>query len=283
MLSRNFLLFLGVSSYVDSVIPLYGFTIPSDFAQTSALHSIEALTALYIEHMKRTQPRGPYRLAGYSLGCGLAYEMASQLLGAGETVEYLGLIDGSRFGQPYLDDDAVLSQEVVEHLDMSRGVERQYHRVHDAGLRWFIDAIKTELRITTEMPLITPAQLQAHQKKYAVLYPGRDYDEGALTTLVAYLNNAHALSVISLRQRTTQPIDIPVQLFTSEFTRTNSPESSKVSDTVADDWRELMTDLQHQVIGGDHNTIMTEPLVNELANRIVAALDFQVKAIGKSQ
>jgi thioesterase domain-containing protein len=42
--------------------------------------------------IRKIQPSGPYRLAGWSLGGTVAHEMAHQLLGSGESVEFLGLI-----------------------------------------------------------------------------------------------------------------------------------------------------------------------------------------------
>jgi thioesterase domain-containing protein len=53
----------------------------------------ETTAAHYIGEMRSVQPRGPYRLIGHSLGGQIAYEMAQQLARAGETVEFLGLID----------------------------------------------------------------------------------------------------------------------------------------------------------------------------------------------
>ena len=59
----------------------------------------EAAAAHYIEEMRTVQPHGPYRLLGHSLGGQIAYEMAQQLARAGETVEFLGLIDTDAPGQ----------------------------------------------------------------------------------------------------------------------------------------------------------------------------------------
>ncbi|MDE9558209.1 hypothetical protein KKJ06_23295, partial [Xenorhabdus bovienii] len=42
---------------------------------------------------KAVRPEGPYRIYGYSSGGVLAYAIAQQLLNAGETVDFLGLID----------------------------------------------------------------------------------------------------------------------------------------------------------------------------------------------
>lgn len=41
------------------------------------------------------QSEGPYRIAGYSFGACVAFEMCSQLQAQGRTVDYLFLFDGS--------------------------------------------------------------------------------------------------------------------------------------------------------------------------------------------
>ena len=43
--------------------------------------------------MRKVRPHGPYLLCGYSFGGVVAYEMACQILAAGEEVEFLGLVD----------------------------------------------------------------------------------------------------------------------------------------------------------------------------------------------
>ncbi len=50
-------------------------------------------SARYLAAIRAVQPQGPYRLAGWSFGGMVAYEMARMLLVAGEEVGYLGLID----------------------------------------------------------------------------------------------------------------------------------------------------------------------------------------------
>jgi thioesterase domain-containing protein/acyl carrier protein len=55
--------------------------------------SIEKTAAAYIELIRSIRPTGPYLLAGYSFGGLVAYEMAKQLVAAGESVPYLALFD----------------------------------------------------------------------------------------------------------------------------------------------------------------------------------------------
>ena len=55
--------------------------------------NIEGFAQHYIDEIRSVQPHGPYRLIGHSLGGLIAYEMARKLAQAGETVEFLGLLD----------------------------------------------------------------------------------------------------------------------------------------------------------------------------------------------
>lgn len=50
------------------------------FTHTAApLDSIQSLAAYYIDCIRQVQPEGPYRIAGYSYGACVAFEMCSQL------------------------------------------------------------------------------------------------------------------------------------------------------------------------------------------------------------
>ncbi|WP_344864052.1 amino acid adenylation domain-containing protein, partial [Planomonospora alba] len=55
--------------------------------------SIEAAALDYLERVRQVQPRGPYRLAGWSMGGLIAHAMAVELRGRGEEVALLALLD----------------------------------------------------------------------------------------------------------------------------------------------------------------------------------------------
>jgi amino acid adenylation domain-containing protein len=55
--------------------------------------SCEEMAADYVAALRQTRPTGPYRLAGWSMGGIVAYEMARQLLEAGQEVTTLALLD----------------------------------------------------------------------------------------------------------------------------------------------------------------------------------------------
>lgn len=74
--------------------PFYAIEAPA-LTATSPIpdESVEETASRYLEELRKVQPAGPYYLCGYSFGGVVAYDMARQLLDAGERVEFLGLID----------------------------------------------------------------------------------------------------------------------------------------------------------------------------------------------
>uniref|UniRef100_A0A3Q2CQ33 Fatty acid synthase n=1 Tax=Cyprinodon variegatus TaxID=28743 RepID=A0A3Q2CQ33_CYPVA len=59
------------------------------------LDTIQSLAAFYVSCIRQQQPDGPYRIAGYSFGACVAFEMCSQLQAQNHAVDYLFLLDGS--------------------------------------------------------------------------------------------------------------------------------------------------------------------------------------------
>ena len=84
---------LALAPYLEPGMPVYGFAASGFQAGETALRSVPEMAALYLKGLRHVQPHGPYRLAGWSAGGTIAWEMAAQLAGADESVEFLGLID----------------------------------------------------------------------------------------------------------------------------------------------------------------------------------------------
>lgn len=84
--------------------------------------SVEEVCALYIKGLQKTQPKGPYIIGGWSAGAVYAYEVARQLLEAGEKLLGLILID---MRVPKAMPDALEpSVELIESAGLFTGVER---------------------------------------------------------------------------------------------------------------------------------------------------------------
>ncbi|HEY0020529.1 MAG TPA: amino acid adenylation domain-containing protein [Longimicrobium sp.] len=99
--------------------PLYAFQAQGLDDGLPPLQGTEAMAAHYLRGLRRAQPRGPYRLGGWSYGGIAAFEMARQLLAAGEEVELLVLLDTGRpesrgDGRMALDHAAVLRRILTD-------------------------------------------------------------------------------------------------------------------------------------------------------------------------
>ncbi|RKH14792.1 amino acid adenylation domain-containing protein [Corallococcus sp. CA053C] len=75
--------------------PIHGLFAPGLEGGVLPPGSMESLARLYVDQVRDVQPRGPYRLAGWSLGGLVAYEMARQLQALGQEVEWLALLDST--------------------------------------------------------------------------------------------------------------------------------------------------------------------------------------------
>ncbi len=88
--------------YVFGEIPMPGTTL-----------TLADIAARMITDMRAIQPRGPYQLAGYSLGGNIVYEIAQQLQRAGEEIRLLALLDSDGPGYPLLQPFA---SRTISHL-----------------------------------------------------------------------------------------------------------------------------------------------------------------------
>ena len=72
---------------------VYGLNCPFMKSPEKWTCGVEGVSALYLQEIKRRQPKGPYLVGGWSAGGVMAYEVCQQLVNAGDKVETLVLID----------------------------------------------------------------------------------------------------------------------------------------------------------------------------------------------
>ncbi len=82
-----------LAAHLPAALPVYGLAAIGFLPGEVPLRRVPDMARAYLEALRHVQPRGPYRLAGWSAGGTIACEMAAQLQRSGETVEFLGLID----------------------------------------------------------------------------------------------------------------------------------------------------------------------------------------------
>src|SRR5690606_11744795 len=81
---------LAVTTYDQ---PIYGIQARGFAADSRRPESLDEIVAESLERIRAVQPRGPYRVAGWSFGGIIAHNMATRLQGEGEEVQHLILFD----------------------------------------------------------------------------------------------------------------------------------------------------------------------------------------------
>jgi thioesterase domain-containing protein len=89
---------------------------------------VEEMAACYVEEIRRHQPTGPYLLGGLCAGGVIAFEMASQLVRAGESVECVVLLDSVRPQTPMR--PGLLANYRVNRLSQALTDARSTERSH---------------------------------------------------------------------------------------------------------------------------------------------------------
>jgi amino acid adenylation domain-containing protein len=89
----NVLNYYDLARHLGPDRPIYAFEAQGADGRRPPLTRIEDMAALYLSYVRRLQPTGPYLLTGHSDGGVVAFEMAQQLIRAGEDVALLALLD----------------------------------------------------------------------------------------------------------------------------------------------------------------------------------------------
>ncbi|HEV2987465.1 MAG TPA: thioesterase domain-containing protein, partial [Candidatus Angelobacter sp.] len=219
----------SMAPFVNIDMPIYGLEASGLTPGQEPLKTIEEMAELYIYWIRQVQQHGPYRIAGWSAGGIICYEIARRLIDLGECVEFLGLLDTfyhqSSAAAESFDDKSELIQflsrrvdqqaldhikQVAEAFDFQRLVEHIYET----------KLLPEELE---SLPILDGLTIHC-----------------ALATRYATRRAVDNYSLVKL--------PVPVWLFEA---KENDPPTSH-------GWRDLLGDDMHVIaVDGKHTTMMT--------------------------
>ena len=237
----NIFCYLELARHLGLDQPFYGIQ-PAGFNSTQ----IQATAKFYLEQLRAIQPDGPYLLGGWSFGGVVAFEMAQQLRDAGQDVSLLALIEASAL---LVRDRSVY--RVQADLDNTWNLAR---------LIWSLEGRKTPF---SEADLQrVPEDERLH---YILERAQTDRVIGVDFELAYLLDWAHGIknSFKALADYEPQFYPGKVAVFEAEE-RANGDKSG---------WDELAREVDVQVVPGNHFTIVLEPHVRTLAQRLKACID----------
>ncbi|WP_392534066.1 amino acid adenylation domain-containing protein [Nostoc sp. C117] len=105
--------------------PVYGLETPGRDGSSALPKSVADHASQLIEVLRQKQAKSPYILAGYSSGCAVAFEIASQLEQQGETVSLLAMLDAGLVSKPeYFSNRTELDWiwQLIRRLEILKGV-----------------------------------------------------------------------------------------------------------------------------------------------------------------
>ncbi|CCV10741.1 non-ribosomal peptide synthetase [Mesorhizobium sp. STM 4661] len=232
--------YLQLARLLDDDQPVYAVQFDGD-GEDDVGKSFEQIAGRCVEHVRQLRPHGPYRICGYSFGGGLAYEMARQLIAAGELVDLLAIFDG--------------------RLPKSRRFLRfprslPLHRSVPLYLRQFATLGSREAGKYVEWRLRNRLRYRLHLLRYRLCRAERP------SSVAARLHAYHVY----------RPLPYPgvMTLFRASI-EPNWIELT-VSPQPFNGWDALCDQIQVHTIPGDHVSIMQEPNLSMLADVLMDCL-----------
>ncbi len=206
--------------------------------------TLERMAESYVAAIRRAQPAGPYHVGGWSMGGLVAYEVAQQLLAAGEEVALLVLFDTRADTRPegfaeLPEDEAELLYILYrDELDLSR--ERMAALPPGGALAYVIERAQAAGQLAADFGF------EQAEKLMAVYMRNR-------RLMWNYTPRPYAGSMVLFQARERRPgEELPVGLRWDALVRGG---------------------LATQVVPGEHNNLLTPPYVEEVAARLTRLFD----------
>jgi aspartate racemase len=212
-IAGDVILYRGLTRHLGAERSIYGLQAPGLADPERPLERVESMAKRYVEEIRALQPRGPYALAGHSMGGLIAFEMARQLHSVGERVAFLGLLDSdAEMRKP-----RTWYQRLRFRLDAVRVLPRTergpYLRRRLAN--WcarVVETVRRRHRQQASIPLVATDSVRAAMNRALLAYRPGKYP-GAATVFRARLRSlmtfGRTLNWGRLAQGGVQVIDVP--------------------------------------------------------------------------
>ena len=239
--------------------PVYGLETPGRDGLSPLPESVADHASQLIDLLRQKQGKSPYILAGYSSGCAVAFEIASQLEQQGEKVSLLAILDaGLVSNSEYFTDRAELDRiwQLIRRIEVLKGV--------NLGLQYDDLAAQTNDRARWDLAA-------------DYLYRHNVLPEHSTVSLLK--TNMKVMKVLTLNYANYQPshqISAPIVLFRAqEVQEIVLQELQAFSDYDLPDWGwQVYTKKPIKVISvpGNHGLMLYEPNVKLLTRQLQALM-----------
>jgi len=246
----------SLGAALDAAIPLYG--VRSPFLAPESLGEIadaDTLARLYAAEIRAHRPTGPYRLLGFSFGSLFAVKVAGLLEEQGETVEFVGIIDGD----PTWPDSSDSADENIADLVLS--LRDYFAGITEVGVAVTEDSIRS---LISDSRKVSPAERR--RLLFDVFRQERTFGELLTDEILDRWITAFDRHLSLIPGIRLSAIEASIYCWwssTGDLTKRSGPRA----------WgRFSSSGLQEETVDGGHWTIMSPPAVDRIAESIEVAL-----------
>jgi amino acid adenylation domain-containing protein len=254
--------FYHLGHYLGADQPLYSFQNHLD-GELTPVNGIEDMARNYIRAMQTIQPQGPYFLGGHSYGGNVAFEMAQQLVQQGHVVALLVVIDAS--ASTFQD-----KQMLVDYLDWD---DTMWLNEVSKGMEIYLEK-NMNIADDTLQSLPMAEQLKHVLQYFKMVNILPDYADTTQIENMLQVYKTNTLSLINYVARQIYPAKITLLRANQDLPE--DPNSELHAQIAADSdlgWGEFSTEpVDIHFVLGNHVTIMAEPHVQVLAERLKSCI-----------
>ncbi|MGK7941315.1 MAG: condensation domain-containing protein [Crocosphaera sp.] len=220
--------------------PFYGLQSKGLDGKDIPLETLEDMAAVHIQEIKTIQPQGPYYLGGHSFGAKLAFEIAQQLRSQGEKVALLALFDPE---PPKVDRRlltlTIKNLETISKLSFPKALDYINKKIQ-SYVRIISQSYNPPLNSNQSIEYIVKNKLYAPKVFENNMQAGRNY--------------------------------IP-KTYPGKITIFRASELSTLEESHLQQWKELALEgFEVHQIPGDHHSLLQEPNIKTLAEKIKMCL-----------
>ncbi|SFP36146.1 non-ribosomal peptide synthetase [Pseudomonas sp. NFPP28] len=249
--------FPALGQHLPGDYPIYG--LPGLALGEPHLDTMEGLAARLVGLIRGIQPHGPYRVAGWSFGGVLAYEVAMQLVGLDEPVAFLGLIDSY---VPRMTDQGKARWSGPDALKRHLLLQCTAYWKAQGG----VDELANVGQLASQIEQLDFAGLLQRCRDQGLLYAqmAAAAEADLLSFIEREVGHGHALAHYSLF-----PLPVAVHLFSADERPT---ELSRRSESLG--WHEVLApgQLRQVQVPGDHQSMMQTPHIQALGRAMSEVL-----------
>ncbi|HEY6250090.1 MAG TPA: amino acid adenylation domain-containing protein [Candidatus Angelobacter sp.] len=244
-----------LAPFINTDIPIYGLQATGLTPGPEPLKTIEEMAELYVDCICQVQPHGPYRVAGWSAGGTIAYEMARRLIEMGEQVGFVGLFDTVYSERKKMDSESGGPKDFDPNFELIDVLSRILEKED-------LDEIIRMAQIYDFWTLMERERGGHIMDKIAKEYPSVHTLDVSLLWRILRVRHATENAVFNY---SLVRVSMPVWLFEARETVSVSPSGPA--------WRRLLgDDLQVVPVQGTHSTITSLENVRSLGAAITDAL-----------